>query len=368
MRSFAQDGLQGNDFNYGASLKAADGRIYFGGSNGFNVFNPNETHLNRPKPSIHFRKVQVGSESTVNRYAYDTDKKIQLSYPDYFIKIFYHIPDFINSENVTYRHKLHPFDPTWIDGGSDGSATYTNIPPGNYVLSVQGANSAGVWNTEGISMNIRVLPPPWQTWWAYCLYALGIYLVLLAAKKWYDANVLRVKATEIAREKTLAADAALDDMQEQLEAQDLLVRNVRQRNIATLDAVGNIIHQRADYLPDDVSAEIMRTSGRHVHALALLEHSLKYYKDRLFADLNAFTSDRLAELCAENGPSHDVMTINEVTDTLIPAEDATLLAIIIDELLSNAFVHAFTDDTTGKFVRIICYVAKSLRAQGSPSN
>ncbi|MEQ8692778.1 MAG: triple tyrosine motif-containing protein, partial [Pseudomonadales bacterium] len=287
------------------------------------------------------------------RYNSNVKESVDISYFDYFIRIFFHIPDFINSQGVKYRYKLHPFDPTWIDGGNDGSATYTNIPPGDYVFHVQGANSAGVWNREGISMNLRVLPPAWQTWWAYCLYAIVVYSLLLMGKKWYDSNVLRVKVTEMAREKTREADAALDDMQEQLEAQDSLVRNVRKRNIATLETVREIIDHRAEYLPDDVSADIMRDSNGHVHALALLEQSLKYYNDRLFADLNAFTADCLAELCREESSFHAVTTINEVTDQLVPADNATLLAIIIHELLHNAFRHAFNNDPKSRYLRII---------------
>lgn len=355
---FAQDGLQDNDFNYGAALSAHDGQLYFGGSNGFNRFNPNQFEVGRRKPKIHFSQIQIGTERSATRYDPSDSGTININYLDYFIRIFFHIPDFIDSQGVRFRYKLHPFDPTWIDGGNDGSATYTNIPPGDYVFHVQGANSAGVWNREGISMNLRVLPPVWRTWWAYCIYALTACFLLYIGKKWYDSNVLRVKATEMAREKTRDADAALDAMQEQLEAQDSFVRNVRQRNIATLDTVRELIDHRAKYIPDDLYAEIMRGTGAHVHALALLERSLKYYNDRLFADLNAFSADCLSDFCHEYASRHDVTTINEVTHELVPAEDATMLALIIHELLQNAFLHAFNGEQGSKYLRIILVFRK----------
>ena len=35
-------GLQGYDFNFGAQFRSRDGRMFFGGNNGFNVFLPEQ--------------------------------------------------------------------------------------------------------------------------------------------------------------------------------------------------------------------------------------------------------------------------------------------------------------------------------------
>jgi diguanylate cyclase (GGDEF)-like protein len=56
---------------------------------------------------------------------------------------------------------------------------------------VKGSNGDGVWNEEGLAMGVRVLPPPWRTWWAYTLYA-----VLLAAAA---GRYVRAQAQERAR-------------------------------------------------------------------------------------------------------------------------------------------------------------------------
>ncbi len=56
--------------------------------------------------------------------------------------------------------------------------TFTNLDAGRYVLRAQGSNNDGVWNEEGVSIEIAIAPPPWKTWWAYAIYALGIAGVL----------------------------------------------------------------------------------------------------------------------------------------------------------------------------------------------
>lgn len=355
---FHGSALNSISFDYGTAGSDENGKILFGGTGGIVRITPSINDIERIPGSLNITQVFINGK--VHSLPNSSSKRlyVEVEHPSKVLTFEFSIFDLSSTENHQYRYKLHPFDPTWIDGGNDGSATYTNIPPGDYVFHVQGANSAGVWNREGISMNLRVLPPAWRTWWAYCVYALTAYFLLYIGKKWYDSNVLRVKATEMAREKTRDADAALDAMQEQLEAQDSFVRNVRQRNIATLDTVRELIDHRAEYIPDDLYAEIMRGTGAHVHALALLERSLKYYNDRLFADLNAFSADCLSDFCHEYASRHDVTTINEVTHELVPAEDATMLALIIHELLQNAFLHAFNSEQGSKYLRIILVFRK----------
>ena len=52
------------------------------------------------------------------------------------------------------------------------NAQYTNLSAGKYKFYVKASNSDGIWNEEGKQLAIIINPPPWDTWWAYTLYAL----------------------------------------------------------------------------------------------------------------------------------------------------------------------------------------------------
>ena len=45
---------------------------------------------------------------------------------------------------------------------------------------MRAANHDGVWNQEGLSLAVTVVPPPWRTWWAKALYGVIAILALLA--------------------------------------------------------------------------------------------------------------------------------------------------------------------------------------------
>ena len=76
------------------------------------------------------------------------------------------------------------FNNDWINSGNQRFATYTNLDPGDYIFHVKATNSNGVWNEEGISISVFLLPPWWQTWWAYLLYAVFIISILYSLRQY----------------------------------------------------------------------------------------------------------------------------------------------------------------------------------------
>ena len=99
---------------------------------------------------------------------------------------------------MRYRYRLDGFDPKWIDAGARRVAYYTNIPPGHYTFHVLAANNDGVWNDTGATLEIRVLPHLWQTWWFRTL--LGLALLLIG----YQVYRMRVRNVELRFDAVLA--------------------------------------------------------------------------------------------------------------------------------------------------------------------
>src|SRR5690606_4113520 len=38
-------------------------------------------------------------------------------------------------------------------------------------LLAKGSSNDGIWNEVPAKLTIKILPPPWKTWWAYLIYA-----------------------------------------------------------------------------------------------------------------------------------------------------------------------------------------------------
>ena len=83
--------------------------------------------------------------------------------------------DFVAPDRNKFAYRLRGFDPDWIDNDTRHTATYTNLPAGDYDFDVRGSNGNGIWNNAGTSMHLRVNPP----WWATTIMKAGYVAILL---------------------------------------------------------------------------------------------------------------------------------------------------------------------------------------------
>jgi len=173
------DGLQSEEFNFGAHYKSADGELFFGGSNGFNAFRPESVLANEQIPLIMLTGFFTLGQPIKSDLPIDEHEGIELSHSDSSVSFEFAAMDYAAPTQNQYMYKLEGFDKDWIDLGNRRRVTYTDLDDGHYLLRVKAANSSGVWNEAGFTMPVRVTPAPWDTWWAYTGYlAMVVQLVV----------------------------------------------------------------------------------------------------------------------------------------------------------------------------------------------
>jgi ligand-binding sensor domain-containing protein/signal transduction histidine kinase len=184
------DGLQSNEFSTGC-YQATDGEMFFGGSNGLNAFFPEGVRDNPFVPpivitsfTIFNKPVPIDAKSILMKAIPYVDS-LTLPYKDNVFSLEFAALSYANSQKNRYRYKLENFDSGWNEVGSKHRlATYTNLDPGKYVFRVQGSNSDGVWNEEGVSLIIFITPPWWKTEWFRLTLAVLIIALLWAVYQW----------------------------------------------------------------------------------------------------------------------------------------------------------------------------------------
>ncbi|MDH3546686.1 MAG: diguanylate cyclase, partial [Gammaproteobacteria bacterium] len=177
IRNFHESqGLQGEEFNFGASYTSPNGELFFGGSNGFNAFIPENLEFNQGPPPVVLTSLSILNKPVTADQPHELTKGIDLDYSDDVVTFEISALDFAAPHQNLYAYKLEGFDTDWVEAGTQRRITYTNLDGGNYVLRVKAANSDGVWNEDGMSVTLSVAYPPWRTWWAYALYVLAAVL------------------------------------------------------------------------------------------------------------------------------------------------------------------------------------------------
>ncbi len=172
-----EDGLQENEFNTGAFFKSKRGEIFFGGINGVTYFFPDNIRDNKRAPAIVLTGFQLFDRPYQFTNVLSQLQPITLSRNENFFAFEYAALDFVNPKENEFEYILEGFDPKWIYTGTHRRVSYTNVPPGEYVFRVKGSNNDGVWNEEGISIAITILPAYWETWWFRLMAGFAILLL-----------------------------------------------------------------------------------------------------------------------------------------------------------------------------------------------
>jgi PAS domain S-box-containing protein len=181
-----RDGLQDLEFSRGTAWKSESGKMFFGGVNGFNVFDPKELKSKdrlTPPPIVITSFKKRSQEVKLNTSIPEVDQ-LELSYKDTSISFEFAALSFPDPERNRYVYKLEPVDQEWIDLGNKHVVDLINLKPGEYIFRVKGSNSDGFWNEEGKSIEITVNPPFWETWWFYTLAVLFIGSAIFCFVRW----------------------------------------------------------------------------------------------------------------------------------------------------------------------------------------
>ncbi|MCP4147190.1 MAG: hypothetical protein GY757_05515 [bacterium] len=206
------DGLQSDEFMQGAFYKSPlTGEMFIGGINGFNIFNPDTFKENPHIPPVRItavKKYNVKIDTPKPLYEME---ELLLSYGDDMISFNFAALDYTVPDKNCYAYKMEGFDEQWLKVCSKHRfATYTNLGAGEYVFRVRGSNNHGVWNKNGASLSIKIPPPYWQTWWAYCFYFI-LALSLLTAGNRLKMRKMRNKQKELmelVKKRTLELEKA----------------------------------------------------------------------------------------------------------------------------------------------------------------
>ncbi|MER0438727.1 two-component regulator propeller domain-containing protein [Emticicia sp. W12TSBA100-4] len=222
------DGLQGNEFKPRAAFQTRDGEMFFGGTDGLNTFYPENLHDNTFIPPVYITDFQVFNQSIISRKKgsgspltkpISETKEITLSYQQSVFSFEFSALNYTLSNKNTYAYKLEGFDKDWNYIGNRRTATYTNLDAGTYTFRVKAANNDGLWNEQGTSLTLIILPPFWETWW-FRLLIISIALGLIYFYYKYRLNLIEMHKKRLEKQVELRTRQLNESIQEELKARE----------------------------------------------------------------------------------------------------------------------------------------------------
>lgn len=189
---YYSDGFRDNLFLKRSAFKDSQGYLYFGGAKGFNYFNPKEIKKKESNAKLNINDIQIlyqsaesllGSQITT---AIPNIKSLKLKNNQSSFSFRFSVIDNILNSNYYYAYRLKGFEDDWITSPSERTATFTNIPSGDYVFEVIAGTERGIWNVDTKSIAINIEKPFWNKPLAYILYLVIAILLASGLMRWYS--------------------------------------------------------------------------------------------------------------------------------------------------------------------------------------
>jgi signal transduction histidine kinase/DNA-binding response OmpR family regulator len=346
------DGLQDDQFFTNACFRDQSGEMYFGGPNGLTLFNPDSIKDYKFVPPVVitdfklFNKSENFAGSKLLSKNISETKEITLKYSQNVLTFDFVALNFVEPEKNQYAYKLEGFEKEWNVSVNKREATYTNLLPGNYTFRVKASNNDGVWNEQGASIKIKVLPPFLLSIWAFVIYA----LIIAAALFQYKRN--------IQNREELKRNLALEQMEA---AKQIEMNNVRLRfftNIShefrtslslIIGPAETMINKNQNFSSEQKQqVSLIRQSAQRL--LRLINQLLDLRKIEA-GNLQIYPSPGdLISFCKDIAKSFEYLAVQKHIDFSVISDqcalyawfDADKIEKIVYNLLSNAF--KFTDD------------------------
>ena len=179
------DGFPEVDMEESSSLLNANGEIWLGCREGIVAFRPDQMGSQTQRIPIYLvgctvndRDVESYTDPPILQGSITYADKLKLKYDQNTFIFEYAALDYRQQDHINYRYRLEGYDRDWHYVGHSRTASYPNVPPGNYVFKVEASNASNPQARSICSMTVEVLPPWWATWWAYLIYAVILGLVI----------------------------------------------------------------------------------------------------------------------------------------------------------------------------------------------
>jgi signal transduction histidine kinase/ligand-binding sensor domain-containing protein len=202
---YTKDGLNTDEFNRKAFTKLTDGRMIFGGLNGYIIFNPADA-FKRDKPVniilTRFTKTTGNGEAEEQIFNLPSFREVTIEPDDKFFAFHFTLSDMYDPAGNRYMYRLQGQDNAWHAIGNQNFVSFNGLPAGKYTLHIKGKPAKGATSFNEIMVNIRVKQVFYKTTW--------FILLLLAAAIAIAYAVVRYRINQVKKIQDLRTRIASD--------------------------------------------------------------------------------------------------------------------------------------------------------------
>lgn len=308
------------------------------------IFLPEVVLQERKSPPAFITNIEITDplnkpENGQSTIALNGQKNVQLKYTQNSFSIRFNIQNYALVNQVEYAYMLKGLENSWYTLTDPNNVTFRNLPPGKYQFQVKTRMRNQAWSDATTSLNIRIAPPLWLTWWAKSFYILLsliiLFSILYAHKKRLDAEALyQLEKQSHEHEQELN--------NERLRFYTNITHELRTPLTLILGPLEDI--QKSDTLSTKDAQKISVIHQSAIRLLNLINQILEFRKTETQNKKLCVSRDNLVPLIREIGLKYKELNRKPAVDIRLVVEkehmpiyfDKEIIQTILDNLISNA--------------------------------
>jgi signal transduction histidine kinase/ligand-binding sensor domain-containing protein len=383
-----RDGLNFGIEHLAATYSSFSKRIYFGGQEGIQFINTNETSKQSEISKVVITDVRI-FEKSVSQIPSLLKKKsisyidsIELSYKQNFITIDFSAMRHSELTNLQYSYKMEGINSDWvIVPYNQNSVTYSNIKPGHYTFQIKISNEHGTWSDAITQLHVRISPPLWGRLWFRILVFVIVMVAILLFFKYREFKYLseNKKLESIVSERTseiLETTKLLEKQKNELvKANEVknkffsIIAHDLRNPVSSIVQLIEYIHENFNSLSREQHKKMVETSVQSANStLNLLEDLLIWAQTQTNKITYVFEKLNIQEIVkaeinniAQLAFNKNIEIKNNILPTINVYADNNSVKTIIRNLLTNAikFSHKNSLIKIGSHIRdnyVIIYI------------
>jgi len=295
-----------------------------------------------------FKKRFLGIEFTEINKHYPLPEKLVLPYKHNALTFEFNAIDTDRNFLINYRYMLDGQDEDWSPITKKNDATFNNISEGDYTFLLKAQSPWGVWS-ESITYSFTVSPPWYRTWWSYilylCFFIYGVwYIVQLQTRK----IKLRQEELEIKVDKaTVEIRMKNEELAKKNKQKTAMLKEIHHRVKNNLQVVNSLLKLQSREFEDEHAIAMFKEAQNRVLSMALLHEKLYRSEDLKHINVQDHITLLVEDLVKTYAVGKSIkldISIEEIEmeiGTLVP------LGLIINEIITNSFKHAFKEKNEG---------------------
>lgn len=360
------DGLPSRECNGGvfpAGWAMDNGDLWFPTTGGAAIFNPADIELDRSPPKILIESLVKNEKSFL-----PSDEPV-LEAGTRAFEIHYTALEFLNPERIRFLYRLKNFDDQWVDAGDRRVAFYTALSPGTYEFELIASKASGSWSEQPATLTFTIEPYFYETRLFYVLLFVLLFsagfgvqqLRRMKVNRDYLRSLVDQRTGELRNEIETRIEAE-QELEKSLEEKTILLKEIHHRVKNNLAVINALFQLQVNKTENREAIDLLTDSQHRIQTIAAIHDQL--YQTELFSSLEM--ENFIEKLAANISQSFQqagkkVSSELNVDNITLNMTQAIPCGLLLNEMITNAYKHAFPGRSEGKITITLKNEGKKVR-------